>query len=242
MHEMDRVLKTNGRASLRNSFEHQLAVLQDDVLRMGTFVVQMVGLAMHSLIKQDLALADRVITMDDTADALDFRIEHDCIRLLALQQPMARDLRIISTGLKVITDLERIGDFAVDIAKTTRRLGEEPHYIPTQSLAKMGHVAEWMVRESIHAYVDHDIDLVNQVVARDDEVDQLYDHLFTEILALMEKDPALVRSGTWLLGVVRFLERIGDHSVNVAERVCYVETGEMRSLHHPPAQTASPIV
>ena len=221
----------NGRTALRLSFEHQLAVLQDDVLRMGSYVVQMVNLSMEALLKQDLALAERVIAMDDVADNMDFQIEAQSNRLLALQQPMSRDLRVISTGLKVITDLERIGDFAVDIAKTARRIGSEPYYIPLQSLAQMGEAAEWMVRESIHAYVDHDLDLVETVLTKDDEVDSLYDLLFTELMLMMEHDPGTLRPATLLLGVVRFLERVGDHAVNVAERVYYVETGEARRVY-----------
>ncbi len=216
--------------SLRHNFEHQLAELQDDILRMGSFVVQMLSLSMQALAKQDVELANRVIGMDDTADEMDLQIEHNCMRLLALQQPMSRDLRVIGTALKVITDLERIGDFAVDIAKTARRLTMDPFYKPVNDLSRMAVAVEWMVRASIHAYVDHDLDLVTQVVARDDEVDDCYDRIFTELLERMEEDRWLIRQSTWLLHVARFLERIGDHAVNVVERVYYMETGELKQL------------
>jgi phosphate transport system protein len=216
--------------TLRHSFEHQLAELQDDILRMGSFVVEMLGVAVQALVRQETELAEHVIQMDDTADQMELQIEHTCMRLLALQQPMSRDLRIIGTALKVITDLERIGDFAVDIAKTARRLAGEPYFKPLNDLSRMASATEWMVRECIHAYVEHDLDLVYQVVARDDEVDDCYDRLFTELLRRMEKDPTVIRQAAWLLHVARFLERIGDHAVNVAERVYYVETGELRQL------------
>ncbi len=216
--------------TLRHSFEHQLSELQEDILRMGSYVVGMVSMSMQALVQQDENLARHVIEMDDTADAMDLQIEQRCMRLLALQQPMARDLRIIGTALKIITDLERIGDYAVDVAKTARRVAHEPYYEPLQHLAKMSVAVEWMVRESIHAYVEHDLDLVHQVVARDDEVDAAYDRLFTYLLASMERDPKVIRQATWLLHVGRFLERIADHSVNVAERVAYVETGVLRQL------------
>ena len=216
--------------TLRHTFEHQLAELQDEVLRMGSYVAQMLSLSMQALVRQDLNLAQRVIAMDDTADEMDFQIEQKCMRLLARQQPVSRDLRIIGTGLKVITDLERIGDFAVDIAKTARRLAIEPHFRPLLDLSKMSAAVEWMVRESIHAYVEHDLDLVTQVIARDDEVDECYDRMFTELLDLMERDPSVIRQATWLLHVGRFLERIADHAVNVAERVHYVETGKLEQL------------
>jgi phosphate transport system protein len=211
---------------LRHTFAHQLAELQDDVLRLGSVVSEMVALAMQALLRQDLNLAERVISMDDTADELDFQIEQKCMRLLALQHPMARDLRIVGTGLKVITDLERIGDYAVDMAKTARRLAREPILLPLHDLQRMSQEAEWMVREAIHSYVEHDLDLVTQVIARDDVVDAHYDQLFSQLLPAMERDPHLVRQATWVLHVGRFLERIADHAVNVAERVHYVETGE----------------
>ena len=219
--------------SLRHTFEHQLAELQDDVLRMGTYVAEMLSVSMQSLVRQDAIMARHVIEMDDTADDMDFQIEQTCMRLLARQQPMSRDLRIIGTGLKVITDLERIGDFAVDIAKVARRLASEPYFQPLTDLSRMSGAVEWMVRESIHAYVDHDLDLVEQVVARDDEVDDCYDVMFTELLRKMERDPSVIRQATWLLHVGRFLERIADHAVNVAERVYYVETGEFKQLANP---------
>jgi len=217
-------------ASIRHSFEHQLAELQDDILRMGSYVVDMLSLSMQALVRQDDVIARRVIDMDDTADYLDLHIEQKCMRLLALQQPMARDLRIIGTALKVITDLERIGDYAVDIAKTARRLSKEPYFTPLGELSRMSTAVEWMVRECIHAYVEQDLDLVAEVVARDEEVDECYDLLFTEMLQRMERDPNVIRQGTWLLHVARFLERSADHAVNVAERVCYVETGELKQL------------
>jgi phosphate transport system protein len=221
-------------SSLRHTFEHQLAELQDDVLRMGTFVSGMLALATESLVRQDLNLAERVVQMDDTADDMDLQIERKCMRLLALQQPMSRDLRIIGVGLKIITDLERIGDYSVDMAKTARRLARDPYFYPLHDLSRMAGEAEWMVRECIHAYVDHDLDLVEQVIARDDVVDEAYDRMFSSLLATMEREPSTLRQGTWLLHVGRFLERIADHAVNVAERVYYVETGERRK-NTPPA-------
>lgn len=217
-------------ATLRQTFEKQLEELQHDILRMGSFVAQMLTMAMEALVRQDAALAQQVIAMDDTADEMDLRIEQQCMRLLALQQPMSRDLRIIGTALKIITDLERIGDYAVDIAKTARRLAAEPFFGSLTLLERMASAAEWMVRHCIRAYVDHDLKLVQEVVARDDEVDDGYDRLFTELLARMEQDPSVIRQATWLLHVGRFLERIADHAVNVAERVYYIETGRLEQL------------
>ncbi|MBI3910102.1 MAG: phosphate signaling complex protein PhoU [Armatimonadetes bacterium] len=215
---------------LRVRFEQELQSLQHDLLRMGSYVTDMVNRALQALVRQDVALANEVVRMDDQADAMDLQIEQKCLRLLALQQPMSRDLRLISTALKIITDLERIGDYAVDIAKTARRLAGEVYLKPLVDIPRMGEVCIWMIREALNAYVRRDLDLVNQVVARDDEVDELYDRLFTDLLAYMERDPSLIRQGTWLLHVARFLERIADHIVNVAERVYFMETGDFKQL------------
>lgn len=197
---------------------------------MGSYVVQMLNLSMKALVQRDLNAAQHVVEMDDTADQMDLSIEQKCMRLLAMQQPMSRDLRVIGTALKIITDLERIGDFAVDVAKSARRLATEPYVETPEELIRMSRAVEWMVRECIHAYVEHDLDLVHQVVVRDDEVDDSYDLLFTQLLEQMERNPSCIRQATWLLHVARFLERVADHSVNVAERVCYVETGELKQL------------
>lgn len=221
---------------LRQSFESQITDLQEDTLRLGSFVVQMLELSVRALVTQDADMAARVCLMDDAADSLDLQIEQTCIRLLALQQPMARDLRTISTALKVITDLERIGDFAVDIAKTARRLSPETLEVDLHDLSRMSEVVQWMVRACVQAFVEHDLDLVSRVVARDDEADMFYDRIFSHLLDVMESNPALIRQATWLTHVARFLERVGDHAVNVAERVYYMETGQFRqlSLRHGP--------
>ena len=197
---------------------------------MGSYVTDMLERAMQALVRQDVAIANEVVRMDDEADRMDLAIEQRCIKLLALQQPMSRDLRLISTALKIVTDLERVGDYSVDIAKTARRLADEPFLKPLVDIPKMGEICVWMIREALNAYVHRDLELVQKVVLRDDEVDALYDQVFTDLLAHMERDPKVIRQGTWLLHIARFLERIADHIVNVAERVYYMETGELKQL------------
>jgi phosphate transport system protein len=217
-------------AAPRHHFEQQLKALQQDVLRMGAFVVEMLSLAMDALTKQDVALANRVIEMDDTADQMDLEIEQNCMRLLALQQPMSRDLRIIGAALKIIADLERIGDFSVDIAKTARRMAGEVYFKPVVHIPQMAECVKALVRESLHAYVDHDLARVRRAIEMDDEVDRYYDQIFTELFDHVEQDPARFRQATWFTHIVHFLERIADHAVNVAERVNYMETGEFAQL------------
>lgn len=215
---------------IRQSFETDLDEVQRKVTRLASFVTGMLGRAMRALVEQDSALADRVIAEDDVADDLDLAIEQDCMRLLALQQPMARDLRTLGTALKIIADLERVGDYAVDIARSAKVLSGEPFFKPLEDIGLMAELTEAMVRDAAEAFVKHDLDLVHAVVHQDDEVDRIWYHLLDELVEYMRGDPGLVLQATHLLLVARYLERIADHVVNVAERVAYMETGRFENL------------
>jgi phosphate transport system protein len=216
--------------TVRKSFEEQLQELQDDLLRMGRFVEGAVAKAMKALTTQDIALANEVIREDDIADDLDVEIETKAMRLLALQQPMARDLRIIGTALKIVTDLERIGDHAVDIAKLARLLARQPFFKPLVDIPKLAQLSLNMVHGALQAYVNRDLELAIQVCRDDDQVDELYESLFAELVDYMQRDPSLVEQATYLLFVAYFLERIADHATNMAERVYYMETGRLEQL------------
>src|SRR3712207_3654336 len=150
--------------ALRQHFDQELRTLQQEVLRMGTYVVEMLDLSMRALVHQDLNLANRVVAMDDAADQMDQEIEQACLRLLALQQPMSKDLRIISTALKIITDLERIGDFSVDIAKTARRLAREAPFQAPAEIPRMAECVKALVREALQAYVSCDLARVRRAI------------------------------------------------------------------------------
>lgn len=215
---------------LRQHFDAELESLQEDVQRMGTYVVEMLDLALQALTQQNEELAARVVAMDDVADQMDHDIEHKCLRLLAQQQPVSRDLRVISTAMKAITDLERIGDFSVDIAKTARRLVAEPYFKPLVHIPQMAECVKRLVLEALAAYVHHDLERVQRTIEMDDAVDRYYDEIFTELLQHVEGDPTVYRQATWFTFIIHFLERIADHAVNVAERVHYMETGEVVNL------------
>lgn len=215
---------------IRESFEEQIAQVQADVTSLANFVVAMLTDAMRALVDQDEALADKVILDDDVADDLDLRIEQECMRLLALQQPMAKDLRIIGTAMKVIADLERVGDYAVDIARSAKTLADEPYFKALVDIPRMSEITIHMVRTAAEAFVHEDLDLVCQVIEQDDEVDHLWYHLLDELVDYMRRDPDLVLQATHLLLVARYLERIADHVVNVAERVSYMVTGKFEDL------------
>jgi len=218
------------RGQTRKAFDAQIRDLEQELLKMATFVEQMVADALRALEKQDVSLADEVIRRDDMADQMDIDIEQRCIRLLALQQPMSRDLRTIATALKIIADLERIGDFSVDIARAVAPLAVEPYFKPLVDIPRMAEFTKKMVRDALTAFVRRDLQLVRQVCADDDVVDRMWYSLRDELMDSMRKDSSLVTQATHLLLVARYLERIADHATNVAERVDYMETGTLKQL------------
>ncbi len=215
---------------MRETFEEQIEQVQVDVTRLASVVVEMLADAMRALVDQDVALADKVIMDDDIADDLDLYIEQECMRLLALQQPMAKDLRIIGTAMKVIADLERVGDYAVDIARSAKTLADEPYFKALIDIPRMAEITIGMVRTATRAFVRQDLELVREVITQDDEVDRIWYRLLDELVEYMQRDPELILQATHLLLVARYLERIADHVVNVAERVSYMETGRFEDL------------
>ncbi len=215
---------------MREAFEEQIEQVQVDVTRLASVVVEMLADAMRALVDQDVALADKVIMDDDIADDLDLHIEQECMRLLALQQPMAKDLRIIGTAMKIIADLERVGDYAVDIARSAKTLADEPYFKALIDIPRMAEITIGMVRTATQAFVRQDLELVREVITQDDEVDRIWYRLLDELVEYMQRDPELILQATHLLLVARYLERIADHVVNVAERVSYMETGRFEDL------------
>jgi phosphate transport system protein len=214
----------------RTHYEEELETLRHLLLKMGSQVDEMVAKAMDALTQQDVPLAEAVMTNDDVVDDLDIQIETQCMRLIALQQPMARDLRLIGTALKIITDLERIGDHAVDIAKVARKLARDSFYKPLVDLPRMNVMVRGMLHDALAAFVTHDLSLVDSVVDADDEVDDLFHQIRSELHTAMERSPNLVVQASYLLFVAHYLERIADHTVNIAERVYYVETSSLAQL------------
>ena len=215
---------------IRRTFEEQLQELQNDMLRLGRFVEEALGKSMEALIHQDFASAKQVIADDDFADDMDFGIQARAMQLLALQQPMARDLRMIGASLRIVVDLERIGDHAVDISKFVRSLAGQTYSKPLSDMARLGDLSRKMVGDALQAFVNHDIELAVQVARDDDAVDDLCDFVQSGLLNEMRDDPTRVEQCTRLLLVARNLERVADHATNMVEYIYYVETGQMRQL------------
>ncbi len=211
----------------RIHFDQELESLERQLLRMGVNVCDILHLAVESLARQDLALAGKIIKEDDLFDQMDLKLETDCIKLIALQQPLAKDLRVISTVLKTSTDLERIADHSTNIAEITIRIGEAQLIKPLIDIPEMAKAVENMVREGLKAFVDRDADQAKEVCLQDDIIDRLYEDLFLELTDLIKKetDREIIIQIMNLLFVARFLERVGDHATNIGERVIYLVTG-----------------
>ncbi|MDW7675648.1 MAG: phosphate signaling complex protein PhoU [Bacillota bacterium] len=218
-------------SKIRENYSNALKELQHEILRMGALVEQAVGDAVDSLKKQDLELAQKVINGDDLIDKLELEIEDKCLKLIATQQPMAKDLRRIGTGFKLIADLERVGDYAVDIAKITLRIGSEPLLKPLIDIPRMAKMAQEMLKDSLDSYVREDVELASTLKERDDEVDHIYAQIYRELLTYMLADPKTINQATFLMFVGRYLERIGDHTTNVGESVIFLVTGEREELN-----------
>jgi phosphate transport system protein len=214
----------------RQAFDEQLAELEQRLLEMGTFVEGMLEKAVRALSEQDVGLAQEVIAADDTADAMDLDIEQHCMRLLALQQPMSRDLRTIGTVMKVIADVERIGDYSVDVARTAIKLADQEYFRPLEDIPRMTEMVRQMLHRALEALVNRDLDQVAQVIECDDAVDKLWYKVLDDVERVMQERPEVVAQAVALLLVARYLERVADHTVNIAERIAYMETGQLETL------------
>src|ERR1700676_4077036 len=208
-------------------YEEELRAVRGDLLKMGGLVERQIAEAMEALVNRDTVKAREIIARDTEVNRLDVETDERCIRLLALHQPAASDLRFITTGLKITTDLERIGDNAVNICERSLELNEVPQLKPYIDLPRMAEIAQSMVKDSIDAFMRDDTDLADQVIARDDEVDLLNYQVYRELLSYMAEDPHTIASATRLLFVSKYLERIADHATNIAEMVTFMVKGKM---------------
>lgn len=212
--------------SIRRSYSHELETLREELSHMGTIVAEAIAKATESLAKQDAAMAKVVMDGDDIIDNMQIEIEDKCMVLIARQQPLARDLRIIGTGLKITTDLERVGDHAFDIAKIAGQIADKPLIKPLIDIPRMAQMAQKMLKDALEAYVNLDIALAEQVCEADDEVDRLNQQIFRELLTYMMEDPRSITQATQLILVAMSLERVADHATNIAEWVIYLATGQ----------------
>lgn len=211
-------------------YEEDLKKLREDILTMGGLVEDQIQKAVSSLVQRDSQLAERIIERDHEVNRLDVGIDDLCIRLLALHQPAGKDLRFITTALKITTDLERIGDMAVNICERAIELNQEPQLKPYIDIPRMANIAERMIHESLDAFVREDTDLALKVCKDDQEVDDLNSQIFRETITFMIEDPHTINRAMKITFVSKYLERIADHATNIAEMVVFMVKG--KSIRH----------
>jgi len=215
---------------IRQQYHNDLKKLEEAITEMGNLSIIAIEESVHALNDLDLEKADTVIKNDTRIDELDETVNKLCIHLLALQQPMARDLREIIASLKIIIDLERMSDLAADIAKITVRIQGE-HIKPLITIPNMSRLAQEMVSGAMEAYKKRDATLAYEVAKKDDAVDKLFYATWKELIEIMIEDPSKINNASNLLFVLRYLERIGDHASNICESVVYMVTGERVELN-----------
>ena len=206
---------------MRNRFDRQLLELNNELIQMGSLIEQAIEMGISALVKQDVEKAEQAIKFDVEVDEQEKTIESLCMKLLLQQQPVAKDLRLISAALKMITDMERIGDHAADISEITSMLASEPYVLNLDDIKKMASETVIMLIRSIEAYVEKDMKKAQEVIRHDDIVDDLFDKNKADIIELIRHDPEKGEQATDMLMVAKYFERIGDHATNIAEWVIF---------------------
>ena len=221
------------------SYDEELQRLSKMIVEMGGLAESQLAAAIEAVQERDSELAARVIEDDAKVDQLERELDNLAIRLLALRQPMARDLREIFVALKIASDLERICDYCANVAKRSIALAQAPPIQPAHALPRMAHLALLLVKDVIDAYVEHDADKALEVWNRDEELDEMYASLFREFLTYMMEDPRNIGTCTHLLFMAKNIERIGDHATNIAENLYYLVHGTPLTQARPKGDNSS---
>ena len=216
---------------MRNRFDRQLSTLNDELIEMGSMIEKSIETAIKALVNQDVDLARHAIEADEEIDRQERIIEDLCLKLLLQQQPVAKDLRLISSALKMITDMERIGDHASDISEITIALADQPYIKKLEPIQQMAKETMIMLVGSIEAFVDKDLEKANEVIKRDDVVDDLFDKVKKELIQMIHENADKGEQAADLLMVAKYMERIGDHATNISEWVIFSITGEHKSMN-----------
>ncbi len=212
-------------------YDDELNELKKRILQMGGLVEKMIADAMRALTERDAALARKVISYDHEVNRVELDIDALALRMLALRQPAARDLRLIATAMKINTDLERIGDTAVNLSERALEILEEPQLKPYIDLPRMAAAAQVMLKDALDCFVEGNVTKALHVRRADKEIDDLYDQIFRELLTHMMADPKAISRGIRLTFIAKYLERIADHATNIAEMVTFLIEGE--DIRHP---------
>ena len=214
-------------AHIVRRFEEELAKIKDMVTRLGGIVESQIAGAIKALTERDSPLAEKIIERDHVINGLEVEIDELCLKVLATRQPAASDLRLITTAMKIITDLERVGDEAVNISERAVELNREPALKAFADLPRMAVASQKMLKESLDAFVREDVKLASKVLADDDFVDDLNKQIFRGLLTIMNEDPQTISGAMKVLFIAKYLERIGDHATNIAELVIFMVKGKV---------------
>jgi len=216
---------------IRESFAKHIKALETEIVGMSEMVVGAVNHSVDTLKKQDVAEAEKIIAADSLINKKRWEIEERCINLIALQQPVATDLREIIAVLSITTDLERMGDYAEGIAKIVVMLGKEPLVKPLVDIPEMAKIATSMLKKSMEAFIKRDAEAAKAICNEDDNVDKLYDQVYHDLLKCMIEDPKTISKATPLIWAAHNLERIADRVTNICERIAYLSTGTMQEIN-----------
>jgi phosphate transport system protein len=217
-------------SSIRSALDREENRVKSDLLRLGSMVETAIDRSIAALKQRDGSLAQQVINDDQLINDLRYRVEDECLTVIATQQPAASDLRVIVAATHVAVELERMADHAAGIASITLRMLDQPLLKPLIDIPIMANIVKEMTRCGLDSFIDSDIELARKTIARDDEVDQLYQQIFRELLTYMLEDPKNISRATFLLWVAHNLERVGDRATNLCERTIFVATGQMGDL------------
>ena len=214
----------------RKTFEIEIQQVKDDVLVLGSMVEQAILASVEALKKRDIKASERIFAQDREINAKRFEIENKLMILIATQQPMARDLRILASTLEIVSELERMGDYAKGIANINIRMGDAPLLKPLIDVPRMANKGVDMLHRALTAFINEDVETAKSIPVEDDEVDALYNQVYRELMTYVIADPTAIERANWLLWVAHNLERFADRVTNICERTIFIATGEMAEI------------
>ena len=215
---------------IRKTFENEIQQVKDEVLLLGSMVEHAIIASVEVLKKRDIKGAEKIISEDAQINKKRYAIENQLMVLIATQQPMAHDLRLLASMMEIISELERMGDYAKGIANINIRMGEEPLLKPLIDIPRMAQIGTSMLHRSLSAFINEDVAAAKMIPAEDDEVDGLYNQIYRELMLLIIQDPKSIERANWLLWVAHNLERVADRVTNICERTIFIATGEMSEI------------
>jgi len=215
---------------LRKTFENEIQQVKDDVLLLGSMVEQAILNSVEALKKRDIKAAHEILNADTLINKKRFEIENKLMILIATQQPMAHDLRLLASCMEIISELERMGDYAKGIANINIRMGDAPLLKPLIDVPRMAQIGADMLHQALSAFVNEDIETAKSIPVKDDEVDALYNQVYRELMTFVIQDPKTIERANWLLWVAHNLERVADRVTNICERTIFIATGEMEEI------------